>query len=228
MSWAFSDNAKKVRRSVYTHFLNLGRSENNATIMAETGLSLPQVKEALLELERGLMVMLQPGTMDVVKCPPWTNTPCRHVVESNGRFRCFAGCSVEAINMSYCYPGETVTIRSSCPQSGQEIVLQFKDGKLLDYSPKSLVMHFGMDPRTWEGDWFRACDNNNFFASPVTVAAWEREHPEFSGVLITVEQFQRLARYDKRLDFERGADVNPAIMLEFLKDIGAKVPASWT
>ena len=66
MSWAFSDNAKKVRRSVYSHFLTQGRNENTAAIMAETGLSLDQVKDALLELERGLMVMLQPGTFDVV------------------------------------------------------------------------------------------------------------------------------------------------------------------
>jgi hypothetical protein len=228
MSWAFSDNAKKVRRSVYSHFLTQGRNENTAAIMAETGLSLDQVKDALLELERGLMVMLQPGTFDVVKCPPWTNTPCRHVVETDGRFRAFAGCSVEAINMSYCYPGETVTIRSSCPQTGEEITLTFKDGRLLDHTPRTLVMHFGIDPRKWQGDWFRACEHNNFFASPQTVAAWERARPEYTGAQITVEQFLRLARYNNRLDLDRGADVNPAVMLEFLKEIGVQVPAAWT
>jgi len=180
MSWTFSGTAKKVRRSLYGHFLSAGRSENIAAIAAETGLSLGEVKEALLELERGLMVMLQPGTFNVVKCPPWTNTPGRHAVECNGRHRCYAGCSIEAINISFCYPGETMTIRSTCPHSANEILLHFKDGRVLDFRPSTLVMHFGINPVHWEGDWFRACEHNNFFASATEVESWERLHPESS------------------------------------------------
>ena len=227
MSWQFSPNAKKVRRAVYGHFLHGGWGKNNTAIMAETGLSQSEVEVALEELERGLMVMLQPGTHDVVKCPPWTNTPSRHAIAQNGKFVSFAGCSIEAINMSHCYPGDVVTIQSMCPQSGKHINLTFKDGQLLDLEPVGLVMHFGINPVFWEKDWFKACDNNNFFASAADVKSWETAHPEFKGVVLTAEQFPRLATYSRRLDFERGADVNPAIMLKFISDIGIPLPPGW-
>ena len=227
MSWTFGEDAKKVRRSIYGHFLNRGGSENVSVVMAETGLSQTDVHTALEELERGLMVMLQPATHDVVKCPPWTNTPSRHAVENDGNHLCFAGCSIEAANMSYCYPGRTITIRTCCPHSAQEIVLRYKDGQILEYSPSTVVLHIGTNPLRWESDWFRACEHNNFFASAKDVRSWEEAHPELAGVTLTVQQFQQLAKYENRLDLERGADINPSIMVKFLADLGIRIPAAW-
>src|SRR5438046_3073798 len=126
MSWDFSDKAKKVRRSIYEQFLRLGRSDNMATVMKETGLSQTDVHAALHELKRGLMVMLHPHT-----------------------------------------------------------------------------------------------------PSAAHVQAWETVHPEHTGAVIPIDKIPRLARYERRLDYERGADVNPAIMIQFLQEIGVALPEVW-
>lgn len=208
MSWALSEDAKRVRRIVYEQFLDKGASEGIAAIQRESGLAPEALAETIEELERALMVMCPPGTHDVAKCPPWSNVPTRHAVEKEGVHLCHAGCMLEAMNVAYCYPGETVTIRTACPQTGAEIRISLRGNEQVAVSPATAVGHVGVDPAKWTENWFHACANNNFFASPEAVVDWETAHPEHRGVTLTMEQLKGFARYDYRLDYERGADPN--------------------
>ena len=91
MNWAFSENAKRVRRVLYEGFLAKGQSAGTVELLERTGLSPAELDAAIEELERGLMVMCPPGTHDVAKCPPWSNVPTRHAVEVSGRHAGYAG-----------------------------------------------------------------------------------------------------------------------------------------
>ena len=228
MTWAFTENAKLVRRAVYDQFLEKGCCDGTGALLKQTGLSPGALTEAMEELQRGLMVMCPPGTHDVAKCPPWTNVPTRHAVEVGGRHVCYAGCSLEAMNIAYCYPDQVVTLRSSCPETGTEIVIRLKGNEQLEVTPATTVGHTGVDPAVWSDNWFHACASNNFFASPEAVAAWENKHPEYRGVMLTMAQLQRFAGYTNRLDYERGADNNdPRDANTMFGSLGVEFPAHW-
>jgi hypothetical protein len=229
MSWALSKNAKRVRRLVYEGFLQRGASIGTSELLKLSGLAPSELVEAMDELERALMVMCPPGTHDVAKCPPWSNVPTRHAVEKDGAHICHAGCMLEAMNIPYCYPGEVVTVRTSCPQTGQEIVLRLKGNEQVEVSPSTAVGHVGVDPACWSDNWFHACASNNFFSSPEAVADWEAHHPEHRGVTLGMKQLSRFARYTYRLDYERGADPNdPRDGETMFGSLDVPIPEHWT
>lgn len=228
MTFAFSENAKRVRRAVYEQFLAKGCCDGTAALLRQTGLSPEMLDQTIEELERGLMVMCPPGTHDVAKCPPWTNVPTRHAIEVGGKHVAHAGCSLEAMNAPYCYPGEVVTIRTACPETGAEIVIRLKGNEQIEVTPASTVGHTGVDPAVWSDNWFHACANNNFFASPEAVKAWETKHPEYRGVTLNMEQLQLFAGYTNRLDYERGADKDdPRDANTMFGRLGVEIPAHW-
>jgi hypothetical protein len=229
MSWPFSDSAKAVRRALYRQFVSQGQSENIEHLMAETALSRSQVQVAMLELERGAMLMLLPHTYDVAKCPPWSNLPTDHRVECDGAYLGYAGCSIEAINMSYCYPGLPITIRTCCAHSGDPITMVWRDGAMLACAPTDGLLYVGTDPRGWGQDWFGACANNVFFSSSGAKDGWESEHGGVAGLAVDFARLTALATYTttRRFDFERGADGDPALLLTMLAGVGLPLPASW-
>ncbi|MET0238962.1 MAG: organomercurial lyase [Sphingobium sp.] len=229
MSWPLSGNAKTVRRAVYEKFLSQGASQGTSELLHETGLTPDQLKAAVVELEHALMVMCVPGTHDVAKCPPWTNIPTRHRVEVDGEHGCYAGCMLEGMNIAHCYPGKVATIRTTCPQTGREIVLKLRGNEVVEANPPEMVGHVGIDPARWVDNWFHACANNNFFVSTDAVAAWETAHPEFRGVTLSLDQLSNFARYDYRLDYERGADPNnPRSGHRMFEALGAQTPGYWS
>ncbi len=230
MTFEFSENAKLVRRIVYEQFLEKGSCDGVGDLLAHSGLDIRTYEQTLAELERGLMVMCPPGTVDIAKCPPWTNIPTRHRIEIDGRRIGYAGCLLEAVNSPYCYPGKEVTLRSSCPQTGQDLLLRYRGNELLETNLPGIVGHVGLDPSIWSDNWFKGCANNNFFASSEAVSDWEAAHPDLQGVLLTLDQLKVFARYENRLDYERGADAdNPSARTasSMFGDFDVTVPASW-
>jgi hypothetical protein len=228
-TFAFTEAAKRVRRVVYDGFLGSGKSVGTLELLERTGLSPRELDAAIKELERGLMVMCPPGTHDVAKCPPWTNVPTRHAVEVGGAQVCFAGCALEAMNIPYCYPGEEVTIRTSCPETGAEIVIRLKGNEQLEVSPATTVGHIGVDPATWDDNWFHGCAHNNFFVSREAVAAWEARHPEHRGVTLDMGQLKLFAGYANRLDYERDSDDSgPRDGNTLFGRLGVALPGHWT
>ncbi len=225
--WVFSDNAKTVRRYLYERFATCGCSENVHSMHRGTGLSITEVKEALDELERGVMLMLERDTDDVlIKCPPWANFPTRHEVEKDGQRITYAGCAYEAVNISYCYPGERVTIRSYCPQCTGRIGFDITDDDISTPTPETAMLHIGVNPRDWPLNWVHACANNNFFCSQAHVDAWERAHPEHRGVAIPIARARELTAYRHRYDYERGPDGSTVGVLDKLRKV-VTLPSHW-
>lgn len=229
MGWSFSPHALGVRRHVYEEFLASGRCSNAAGIMHATGLSRHELRAALDELERGVMVMLERDTDGVIiKCPPWANMPTPHVIELDGREVGYAGCALEALNMCFVYPEGRVRIRSACPDCGEAIVLDFDQYDLAGYGPRGIVLHVGVDPRRWGENWVAACANNNFFVDAEHVRRWEAEFPQHRGVTVAIEDARERIHYRNRLDYDRGADGGDGrAMVEWLRSRGT-IPDAWS
>jgi hypothetical protein len=224
-----SPEAKRVRRLLYGEYLAMRPGFNESWLVQQSGLTSAGLRGVLAELDRALMIMLIPGTTDVIgKCPPWTNLPTRHTgqrADADGLV--FLGCAFEAINYPYCHPGTVVTTRSGCPHCGTTIEIELKDDQVLGYTPVSARAHLGISPYRWSSDWFAACDNNNYFCSPEHVDAWESENPEYAGVRLRVEELLGLTNYRQRLDFERGGDLAGERIGDVLRQRGL-IPAGWT
>lgn len=227
MSVDFTKNAKTVRRYLYEQFIAEGQGPNVTKIMQVTGLSKSQVEDALLELERGVMIAQErdaPGV--VVKCMPWASFPTPHYVEVEGMHNGYAGCAFEALNMPYCHPGKLISVSSSCSQCGQEVKLSLRDEEILSYSPKETVIHIGVYPQHWRENLVKACANTSFFCCPEHVREWEKAKPEFRGVMMSIETGRQMSRYPHRLDHERGPEQGTRV-LEKLREMGVPVPAHW-
>lgn len=222
-----SADARALRRTIYEQFLQDGRSSNSDRIRAAAGLDREAFERALASLESGLMVMCVAGTRDIAKCPPWTNIPTRHRIVVDGVEVAFAGCALEAANVAYCYPGRAVEVHSVCPQTGAPTIITFENGAPTASVPEGVVCHVAVDPATWPENWFHACDGNTFFISAEAVSAWEAANPERAGVTLTVEQMATFAKYDYRLDFDRGGDPLPVSGGQMFAWIGIKSPAQW-
>lgn len=228
MGWSFSAEAITVRRYLYRRYLDNGRGANAVQIAQATGFDRGQVRDALLELERGVMVMIERDTDGVViKCPPWSDIPTDHEIEVDARFAAYAGCAFEALNAPFVYPGQQVAVRSACPHCGEPIRLTFADDALDSHEPDTAVLHVGLDPRVWAENWVAACANNNFFPSAEHAAAWEREFPDRRGLTLPLTLAHGLPRYRHRLDYERGADVGGGEkMLRALAAL-VELPRAW-
>jgi alkylmercury lyase-like protein len=205
-----SDDAKRVRRFFEDHFLERGTGPDIATLLDEIGLSQERTWDALHELERGVQVMFVPGTESFVKMPPFSYVPTRHRVELADGRRWYAGCAGEACAANGLFPGQEVTVRSTCPDCWEPITIRTMDQQLLSADPPDAVIHFGIHPREFGRNWIVTCDNINFFKSAEHVAEWEKAFPHKHGVTMPVAMGPQWvagiakARY---WNYDRGPDV---------------------
>ena len=210
-------------------FSTKGCCDGTGALLKQTGLSPEALNVAIEELARGLMVMCPPGTHDVAKCPPWTNVPTRHAVEVGGRHVCHAGCSLEAMNIAWCYPGEVVTIRSSCPETGTEIVIRLRGNEQVEVTPATTVGHTGVDPARWDDNWFHGCANNNFFASPRSRLGLGEAAPRAPGHHVDHGSAQGFRRLHQPARHGRPADPNdPRDAKSLFGRLNVAIPPHWT
>lgn len=231
MPASFTEDAKLVRKYLYDQFLATGRCPNTVAIMRGTALSKNAVDDALVALERGVMVMLERDTdHNVIKCPPWSNFPTPHLMEVDGVQKWYAGCALEAINYPYMHPGKPVRILTSCPHCGEEMMISLLDDKIVGYDAEGLVLHIGVNPLHWNDNWIKGCANNNFFPSMDHVREWEKQHPELTGAAVPILKARALSNYRNRFDYDRGPDSGigrEAVVISKLREAGATIPSHW-
>ena len=222
-----TDNAKKVRRYLEDYYIERGRGPNVAQIAKDLELNQNQTWHALYQLERGVQVMLVPGTENIVKMPPFSDVATRHKVTVDGESKWYAGCAGESCAINAMFPGKTVTIESMCPDCWEPIKVETKDRTLLSLQPEGALLHIGIHPDKFREDWNVTCDSINFFIDSDHVAKWETALPEKRGATMPVAQGLKwvdgvaTTRY---WNYDRGPDVGagPA-MLDGFREMGIDV-----
>jgi hypothetical protein len=104
----------------------------------------------------GLPVWLHPGTDLVASFAPFSSLPTLYRLSVDGAPHGYAQCGLEALAVSWLFPGRQVQIDSLCPDCGQPIALTMRDGQLLSISPDTTVAHINVPVAQWRGQYPRA------------------------------------------------------------------------
>lgn len=180
--FTFSADAMAVRRGFEEFFITHGYGPDPRRLAADLNLSRAAMLSAMSELQRGIQIMFVPGTDNVIKMPPFSYVPTRHVVSIGDVRRWYAGCAGEACAFSKLFPGSFVLVNSYCPHCDETIRITMKDGVVLHSAPEESVIHLGIHPLRCSEDWISGCDSLNFFPGVAHVERWEEMVPTRRGV----------------------------------------------
>jgi Alkylmercury lyase len=226
-TFVLSDDAKRLRRYFEDQFIRHGSGPGLSDIMTDLGFDQNRTWEALHELERGVQVMFVPGTETLVKMPPFSYVPTRHRVSVDDGRSWYSGCAGESCAINGLFPGETVTVTSTCPDCWDTVVFRAKDRTLVSIEPETAVIHIGIHPRDFSKDWNVTCDNINFFRSHEHVEAWESQFSEKRGVVFPAQlglQWVDGISRSRYWDYDRGPDVASGdVMVEGFAKFGLDV-----
>ena len=101
----------------------------------------------------GLPIWLHPGTDLIASFAPFSSLPTLYRIGIDGRPHAYAQCGLEALAVSWLFPGAEVGIESLCPDCGDEISLRMRDGGLLELAPEAVVAHINVPVGKWRGQY---------------------------------------------------------------------------
>jgi len=218
-----SDTALQVRKTLMDTMLAHGTCPAVAELAERHNLSDKALSDILHDLESAVVIALQteahgrqetfqdedmeeglprPGEIFYVR--PFATFKNHYPVTVDGEQKWYGECAVECCSISYMFPGKEVIVESHCRQTGEPVRLVGRDGKLLNFSPSTLVVHFGFPLRQMPDRIVGWCDFNSFFASEEAARKWQQDHPGVKGALRDPETVSRFVNIvgEGRLDYD--------------------------
>ena len=132
----------ELRALVYELTTTTGRIPLIADLTHVLGASVSTVRTLLRQLARDHVLVLQPGSDEILMAMPFSAVPTAFEVETE-RFRTYGNCVWDAIGIGSML-GETVRVRTSCPCCSVSIVID--TDRLPD---DGSIAHFAVPPARW-------------------------------------------------------------------------------
>jgi hypothetical protein len=127
-----------------------GQAPHYTEIAKEFSVPPNEGKRLLHELmAAGLPNWLHPGTDLIASVAPFNNLPTHYRVTVDGEQKWFAQCGLEALAISWLFPGETVAVDAPCLSSGDALHITMRDGAIERESPVGLCLYFNIPFRKW-------------------------------------------------------------------------------
>ena len=137
-----------VRLHIYGAFLANGAPPSVADTARALELSEPDVAAAYDRLATGRVIVLRPGTRDVLMAAPLSAVPTRFSVRlANGRSY-HANCVWDALGVMAMLGSDGV-VAATCADCEAPVELRVADGAL---APSDAVVHFAMPAAKWWED----------------------------------------------------------------------------
>lgn len=218
-----SDIALQVRKTLMDHMLAHGTCPSVAELTERHNLSAEVMSDILRDLEAALIIARQteaharqetfqdeavegglPLAGEIFYVRPFAAFKNHYPVSVDGEQNWFGECAVECCGISSMFPGKEVVVESRCRQTGEPVRLVGRDGVLINFSPSTLVVHFGFPLRRLPENVVGWCDFNSFFASAEAAEKWQQAHPGIKGALRDPETTARFVSIvaDGRLDYD--------------------------
>jgi hypothetical protein len=146
------DFPSRLRLEVYRQFIEKGSCPGRSDIARALNRSLPEVADALAELARAHMVVLQPETGEVLMANPLSAVPTPFVVvteHSQGARQWFGNCIWDALGVISMLETDGCVI-TACGCCGEEMTVRV-DNKKPATQPEGIV-HFALPARQWWDD----------------------------------------------------------------------------
>lgn len=143
---------KSVRLRLYELFVNSGRCPSKAEISADLGCPADEVAHAFKELAAAHMLVLQPGSGEVLMANPLSAVPTAFLVKTGtpGAGRSWYGnCIWDALGVVAMLHSDGRVI-ASCGCCGESMTLTVEQGAVR-CDPPGLV-HFALPARQWWDD----------------------------------------------------------------------------
>jgi hypothetical protein len=137
-----------VRLAVYRTIVADGVSPTAQELAAELDVSTTDVDASLGRLADAHALVLQPGTSSIWMAAPFSAVPTPFDVSVGDR-RYFANCIWDALGIPACLHADA-RIDSSCPDCGEPLRLEVRDGALRE--PADGVLHFAIPAARWWED----------------------------------------------------------------------------
>ena len=138
----------RIRNHVYASFTQTGLALSPGKTASGLGLDANQVADAYRRLHDAHALVLHLGTTEIRMLNPFSAVETPHRVEAAGR-SWFANCAWDALGIPAALRADA-HIRSSCPDCGETLELEVRDGRLARGA--ELLVHFVVPARRWWDD----------------------------------------------------------------------------
>jgi hypothetical protein len=135
-----------IRNATYRLFVELGRAPTVDAVAEATGEGSAEVSRAWRRLHDAHALVLDPAGA-LLMANPFSAIETPHVVEAAGK-RFFANCGWDAFGIGACLHVDS-TIHTTCPDCGESIDIDVRDGRPTDIGP---VWHCLVPARDWWSD----------------------------------------------------------------------------
>lgn len=137
-----------------TGYAGTGVAPHYVDIARALGWPIERAREVLHEVvDLGLPLWLHPGTDLIASFAPFSSLPTLYRISVDGEAHGWAQCGLEALAVSWLFPGREVRVDSECPDCGEPIRITMRDGDLLDSSPAAMVAHINVPVARWRGQY---------------------------------------------------------------------------
>lgn len=149
MDAAFST---RVRARVYELFVETGKCPLKGEVAADQGCCTADVTTAFNELAAAHMLVLQPGSGEILMANPLSAVPTPFVVETpgpGGARTWYGNCIWDALGVIAMLQGEG-RVLASCGCCGESMTVSVGQGKVACAPPG--IVHFALPARQWWDD----------------------------------------------------------------------------
>ncbi len=137
----------RVRGFVYGAALERGRPPTRAEIASALGRPVAEIERALARLQDGHVLVLQPGSGEILMANPFSAVPTPFEVATE-RHTSFGNCVWDGLGILAMLHGDGV-VRSACACCGEALELRVRGGRL---EPVDAVVHFAVPAKRWWDD----------------------------------------------------------------------------
>ena len=144
----------RLYHTVLSAFVGEGRAPHYTELARRLGLPLEGTRLALHQLAGlGLPIWLHPGTDLLASFAPFSNLPTQYLVSVDAERGWYGQCGLEALAISWLFPGGEVRIEAACLDCGEPLLVRMRDGAFLEADPPTVVGHVNLPLRQWRDHW---------------------------------------------------------------------------
>jgi hypothetical protein len=199
MNVPIDELAAGVRQHVYRSFVARGHPPTLSEMADEAGGEEKEIVTALVHLEQGRALILNPAKDRVIVAPPFSAIPTPFWVEAaSGSW--WGNCAWESLGIGALVE-EDIVIRTSAGAEGRPLEIRAAGGDFVD---SGAVMHIPTPAARWWDDIRYTCATILFFSGEGAALEWSERHGVTAGRVLSLAQAWSLAGdwFAGRLDRE--------------------------
>ena len=143
----------EIYHVIISVFVERGQAPHYTEIASRLGLSVEEGRQRLHELMAArLPNWLFPETDLIASFAPFNNLPTQYRVSVEGEQRWFAQCGLEALAITWMFPGKVVTVNAPCLDCGEPLSFAILDGVIKRADPSTIAFYVDLPIKQWYGN----------------------------------------------------------------------------